>query len=89
VGAVQVDPGGDAGVVVLGRGGGGAAVGVTEDADAGQVEVRDDGVGGADPAGGTGLAGLADRVDAQGGTLTLASPAGGPTILRLELPCTG
>jgi signal transduction histidine kinase len=51
------------------------------------VEVRDDGVGGADPAGGTGLAGLADRVDAHGGTLTLSSPPGGPTVLRLELPC--
>ncbi|MGN9909053.1 sensor domain-containing protein [Phytohabitans sp. LJ34] len=50
------------------------------------VEVRDDGVGGADPAHGTGLAGLADRTDAVGGTLTLASPAGGPTVLRAELP---
>jgi signal transduction histidine kinase len=51
------------------------------------IEVRDDGVGGADPGGGTGLAGLADRVDAHGGTLTLSSPPGGPTVLRLELPC--
>jgi signal transduction histidine kinase len=51
------------------------------------IEVRDDGVGGADPGGGTGLAGLADRVDAHGGTLILSSPPGGPTILRLELPC--
>jgi signal transduction histidine kinase len=50
------------------------------------VEVRDAGVGGADPARGTGLAGLADRTDAAGGTLTLASPAGGPTVLRVELP---
>ncbi|GLH98616.1 histidine kinase [Phytohabitans aurantiacus] len=51
------------------------------------VEVRDDGVGGADPGAGTGLAGLADRVDAHGGTLTLSSPPGGPTVLRVELPC--
>jgi signal transduction histidine kinase len=53
------------------------------------IEVLDDGVGGADPAGGTGLAGLADRVDALGGALTLSSPDGGPTSLRLELPCSG
>jgi signal transduction histidine kinase len=51
------------------------------------IEVRDDGVGGADPGGGTGLAGLVDRVDAHGGTLTLSSPHGGPTVLRVELPC--
>jgi signal transduction histidine kinase len=53
------------------------------------VQVRDDGAGGADPSRGTGLAGLADRVDAQGGILTLSSPDGGPTVLRLELPCSG
>ncbi|MEU4828994.1 histidine kinase [Actinomadura sp. NPDC023710] len=53
------------------------------------IKVRDNGIGGADPAAGTGLAGLADRVDAHGGTLALSSPPGGPTILRLELPCTG
>jgi signal transduction histidine kinase len=51
------------------------------------IEVRDDGAGGADPAAGTGLTGLADRVDAHGGTLSLSSPPGGPTVLRLELPC--
>ena len=51
------------------------------------VEVRDDGVGGADPADGSGLTGLADRVDARGGRLTLTSPLGGPTVLRMELPC--
>jgi signal transduction histidine kinase len=53
------------------------------------VEVRDDGVGGADPGNGSGLTGLADRVDARDGTLTLESPSGGPTTLRLELPWTG
>ncbi|GHE30134.1 histidine kinase [Streptosporangium violaceochromogenes] len=50
------------------------------------VEVRDDGDGGADPARGTGLTGLADRVDALAGTLTLTSPHGGPTVLCLNLP---
>jgi signal transduction histidine kinase len=51
------------------------------------VEVSDDGRGGADPGAGTGLTGLADRVAVAGGTLKLSSPAGGPTILRAELPC--
>jgi signal transduction histidine kinase len=50
------------------------------------VEVRDDGLGGADPAGG-GLTGLRRRVEALDGTLTVASPAGGPTVVRAELPC--
>ncbi|MFG3684962.1 sensor histidine kinase [Micromonospora sp. NPDC047740] len=51
------------------------------------VEVEDDGRGGADPARGTGLTGLADRVAAVNGRLLLASPAGGPTLVRVELPC--
>ncbi|MFG1899418.1 histidine kinase [Micromonospora carbonacea] len=51
------------------------------------VEVEDDGRGGADPARGTGLTGLADRVAAADGRLLLASPAGGPTLVRVELPC--
>ncbi|MGH8933026.1 MAG: sensor histidine kinase, partial [Egibacteraceae bacterium] len=50
------------------------------------VDVTDDGRGGAD-AGGAGLKGLADRVAALDGTLALSSPAGGPTIVRVELPC--
>ncbi len=50
------------------------------------LEVRDDGHGGADPAHGSGLTGLADRVAAVGGRLLLASPAGGPTLVRVELP---
>ena len=53
------------------------------------IEVGDDGMGGADPSHGTGLAGLADRVDALAGALAVASPVGGPTTLRLELPCCG
>ena len=50
------------------------------------VEVVDDGVGGADPSLGTGLRGLADRVEALGGTLIVVSPAGAGTVLRAELP---
>jgi PAS domain S-box-containing protein len=50
------------------------------------VEVSDDGIGGADPAGGSGLRGLADRVEALGGTLTVTSPVGGGTTLRAEIP---
>jgi signal transduction histidine kinase len=51
------------------------------------VTITDDGRGGADPSGGTGLRGLADRTAVVGGTLTVTSPAGGPTTLRAELPC--
>ncbi|MFQ6144362.1 histidine kinase [Streptomyces seoulensis] len=51
------------------------------------VVVSDDGVGGADPAAGTGLAGLAKRVAAVDGTLTVDSPVGGPTVMTVELPC--
>jgi signal transduction histidine kinase len=52
------------------------------------LEVRDDGRGGADPARGSGLTGLADRVAAAGGRMLLSSPPGGPTALRVEVPCT-
>jgi signal transduction histidine kinase len=51
------------------------------------LSVRDDGVGGADPRGGSGLSGLADRVQALGGTLAVESPPGGGTELRAEIPC--
>ncbi len=51
------------------------------------VEVRDDGVGGADATGGSGLLGLADRVSVLDGRIMLSSPPGGPTVLRVELPC--
>jgi len=50
------------------------------------VEITDDGAGGADPAG-NGLLGLRRRVEALDGTLTVESPAGGPTTIRAELPC--
>jgi len=51
------------------------------------VEVADDGVGGADPARGTGLRGLRDRVSAIGGTLRLRSAPGAGTRIVAELPC--
>ena len=51
------------------------------------VEVVDDGVGGADTERGSGLRGLADRVEAHGGRLRIWSPAGGGTRLRAEMPC--
>jgi signal transduction histidine kinase len=50
------------------------------------VEVADDGVGGADPAAGTGLRGLADRVEALDGSLAVESAPGEGTIVRAELP---
>jgi signal transduction histidine kinase len=51
------------------------------------VEVSDDGVGGAQPGAGTGLAGLTDRAAALDGRLTVTSPPGGPTVVHAELPC--
>ncbi|MFD7998270.1 sensor histidine kinase [Streptomyces mirabilis] len=51
------------------------------------LEVRDDGRGGAAAGGGTGLTGLADRVSVLDGRLSLSSPPGGPTLLRVEIPC--
>ena len=50
------------------------------------AEVRDDGSGGADPAG-KGLTGLRRRVEALDGSLQVSSPAGAPTTVRAELPC--
>jgi PAS domain S-box-containing protein len=51
-----------------------------------RICIEDDGVGGADPVHGSGLVGLADRVEALGGRMTLRSPAGGGTAIRIELP---
>jgi signal transduction histidine kinase len=51
-----------------------------------RVEVADDGVGGAEFSGGTGLLGLKDRVDALGGRIDLHSPRGRGTTLRVTLP---
>jgi signal transduction histidine kinase len=51
------------------------------------IEVADDGVGGANAGRGTGITGLASRVRALDGSLSVVSPPGGPTTLRAELPC--
>ena len=51
------------------------------------VTIVDDGAGGADPSGGTGLIGLVKRVASVDGTLSTNSPAGGPTTIGVELPC--
>jgi signal transduction histidine kinase len=51
------------------------------------IDVIDDGVGGADAAAGSGLRGLADRVEALGGRLRVTSPAGDGTRLHAEIPC--
>ena len=52
-----------------------------------EVEIRDDGVGGADPAAGSGLRGLADRVAALDGRLEVTSPRGAGTVVRAVIPC--
>jgi signal transduction histidine kinase len=66
------------------------AIDVEVAADAGMlhVRVRDDGRGGADLTGGTGLIGLTDRVEALGGRLTLHSPPGAGTTVQVTLPVT-
>jgi signal transduction histidine kinase len=51
-----------------------------------RLEIGDDGAGGADPERGSGLVGLSDRVSALDGRIELSSPAGGPTVVRVELP---
>ena len=50
------------------------------------IRVRDDGVGGVDPAAGTGLRGIADRLEAVDGRLEIASPPGGPTTVTISVP---
>jgi signal transduction histidine kinase len=64
-----------------------AAVSVVRDDGILLVEVRDDGVGGAQAAPDSGLAGLRDRVGALGGSLVVDSPQGGPTAITAVLPC--
>ena len=65
-----------------------ASVRVARAGDRLTVDVADDGVGGADAARGSGLRGLADRLAALDGTLSVESPPGGGTRLRAELPLT-
>jgi signal transduction histidine kinase len=50
------------------------------------LAIRDDGIGGADPANGSGLTGLTDRVEALGGTFKVSSPVGRGTTLLIEIP---
>jgi signal transduction histidine kinase len=64
-----------------------AEVSVVRDNGRVEVEVRDDGVGGADPAAGSGLRGLADRVAALDGLLQVESRAGEGTTVRAVIPC--
>jgi signal transduction histidine kinase len=51
------------------------------------IEIHDDGIGGAEESYGGGLAGIRRRAEALDGRMALASPDGGPTVLRVELPC--
>ena len=62
-------------------------VGVTREDGQVLVTIADDGVGGADPAGGSGLRGLADRVEALDGRLSVHSPAGSGTRIQASIPC--
>jgi signal transduction histidine kinase len=64
----------------------GATVRIAEDGGILRVDVEDDGVGGADPRGGSGLSGLADRVAALDGTLEVDSPPGGGTRITARIP---
>ncbi|SEG64700.1 Signal transduction histidine kinase [Actinacidiphila yanglinensis] len=63
-----------------------ASVDVWRSEDRLMIQVRDDGQGGADVSGGSGLAGLAERLDSVDGLFVVASPVGGPTVVTAELP---
>ncbi|MDQ1044542.1 sensor histidine kinase [Streptomyces sp. V4I2] len=54
-----------------------------------EVTITDDGTGGAEPGRGSGLVGLVDRVEANGGRLTVSSPPGRGTTLTVRLPLSG
>ncbi|GIM93169.1 histidine kinase [Paractinoplanes toevensis] len=69
-------------------GAGQATLGLVLDDDRLVIVVTDDGTGGADESRGTGLSGIRHRVAAFDGSLALSSPAGGPTVLTIRLPCT-
>ena len=63
-----------------------ARVSVRRDGAVLRCEVSDDGRGGADTSGGTGILGLRDRAEAAGGTLSLVSPPGRGTVVTAVLP---
>ena len=64
-----------------------ATVSLRRTATGAMIEITDDGVGGADPARGSGLRGLADRVETLDGRLKVSSPSGAGTVITAELPC--
>jgi len=63
-----------------------AEVSLEEQAGALRLRVRDDGAGGAEPRGGSGLVGLRDRVEALGGSIDVVSPVGHGTVIDVSLP---
>ena len=65
-----------------------AQVSVRRDGDLVRIEISDDGRGGADPSGGTGIFGLRDRAEAAGGTLSVISPPGAGAVVTATLPLT-
>jgi signal transduction histidine kinase len=65
----------------------GARVTIARRGDRLVIDVTDNGTGGAEPSRGTGLRGLAERVEALGGWMQVLSPPGGPTTVLVELPC--
>ncbi|MFJ8077322.1 sensor domain-containing protein [Streptomyces sp. NPDC096176] len=73
----------------IGKHSGASRAGVTGRLESGRLalEIRDDGSGGAEAGKGSGLTGLADRVSVLDGRISLSSPPGGPTLLRVEIPC--
>jgi signal transduction histidine kinase len=64
-----------------------ATVAVRRDRDRLLLRIDDDGRGGADESGGSGLTGIRRRIEAYDGSLTMSSPPGGPTTMQVELPC--
>jgi signal transduction histidine kinase len=64
-----------------------AWVHIRHDGGALAISVVDDGLGGADPAAGSGLRGIERRLAAFDGTMVVSSPSGGPTVVTMELPC--
>jgi signal transduction histidine kinase len=63
------------------------SIAIREESGRLRIEVRDNGVGGANTGRGSGIIGLQDRVAAVGGQLTFDSPAEGGTVITAELPC--